>query len=138
MSDTEGYLYRFSWDKRVHEESPWSNPYLRQPDCLAYLENVVKAYDLEKDMEFNTTVVSADWDEKASLWTVGTRDARSFTCRYLITALGLLATAHIPKFKGSEIFQGEVYHTAAWPSTFDVASKRVGVRPPVFHYRCTS
>ncbi|KAL8279791.1 hypothetical protein RQP46_007886 [Phenoliferia psychrophenolica] len=127
MSDTEGYLYRFSWDKRVHEESPWPQTYLRQPDCLAYLENVVKAYDLEKDMEFGTTVVSADWNDTTSLWTVGTRDARSLTCRYLVTALGLLATAHIPKLEGSELFQGEVYHTAAWPSTFDFSSKRVGV-----------
>lgn len=127
MSDTEGYLYQFSWDKQVHEQSPWANTYLRQPECLAYLENVVSAYDLGKDMDFDTTVVSADWDEATKLWTVGTRDLRTFTCRYLVTALGLLATAHIPNFQGIDLFKGEVHHTAAWPAQYDFSTKRVGV-----------
>ena len=127
MSDTEGHLYRFSWAKKIHEESPWANTYLRQPECLAYLENVVAAYDLAKDMQFNTTVLSADWNAADKTWTVGTSAGQRLTCRYLITALGVLAATHVPKFKGAETFKGEIYHTAAWPASYDFSNKRVGV-----------
>ena len=37
-SDTEGFVYRYSFDKELLQEWDWNTRYLDQPDVLAYLE----------------------------------------------------------------------------------------------------
>jgi cyclohexanone monooxygenase len=37
MSDTESYLYRYSWDKEDLQPYPRSSRYLYQPQILDYL-----------------------------------------------------------------------------------------------------
>ena len=50
-SDTEGFVYRYSFDKDLLQEWDWNTRYLDQPDILAYLEHVVDRYDLRRDIQ---------------------------------------------------------------------------------------
>lgn len=54
MSDTETYLYRYSWDKNDLRSYPWSSYYIYQPEILDYLQHVIERHDLGKHMRFNT------------------------------------------------------------------------------------
>lgn len=127
MSDTESFVYRYSFDKELLQEWDWNNRYLSQPEILKYLEAVVDRYDLRKDIQLNTTVESLIFDEAADRWTVGTAAGEVFTARFVVTALGLLAATNLPKIDGMETFAGELVHTAEWPADLKLEGKRVGV-----------
>jgi cyclohexanone monooxygenase len=126
-SDTEGFVYRYSFDKDLLQEWDWRTRYLDQPDILAYLEHVVERYDLARDIQLNTEVTGATFDEDTDLWTVTTADGNEVTSRYVVNALGLLAKTNIPDIPGMERFAGRLVHTNAWPDDLDLTGKRVGV-----------
>lgn len=50
-----------------------------------------------------------------------------FKARYLVTALGLLSRQNFPDIPGLDSFQGEKYHTGAWPDHVELKGKRIGV-----------
>jgi cation diffusion facilitator CzcD-associated flavoprotein CzcO len=126
-SDTEGFVYRYSFDKDLLQEWDWTTRYLEQPEVLAYLEHVVERYDLARDIRLGTEVTSAVFDEDTALWTVTTDGAGTWTCRYVVNALGLLAKSNVPDIPGLDSFAGRLVHTNAWPADLDITGKRVGV-----------
>lgn len=131
MSDTESYVYRFSWDREDLRTYPWAEHYVKQPEVLAYLNHVVRRHDLRKHMRFHTQMVSADWDHGGERWCVsldrGEKGKVKVNATYLITGLGLLSKQNFPDIPGIDDFQGEKHHTAKWPKDFDLTSKNVGV-----------
>jgi cyclohexanone monooxygenase len=126
-SDTESFVYRYSFDKDLLQEWDWSTRYLDQPDILAYLEHVVERHDLARDIQLNTGVEAAVFDETRDVWEVRTDTGETFTARYLVTALGLLSKTNLPDIPGRDTFAGEILHTGAWPEDHDITGKRVGV-----------
>ena len=62
--DSDAYIYCFTWDKQLLQEWEWSERYPEQPEILRYLEHVAKRHDLKRDMQFNTRVTSAEFDEE--------------------------------------------------------------------------
>ena len=127
MSDTESFVYRYSFDRELLEEWEWNTRYLDQPDVLAYLEAVVERYDLAKDIQLNTMIDSAVFDEGGNTWTVTTASGESFRARYVVSALGLLSKTNMPDIKGRGSFRGPLVHTGAWPADLSLEGKRVGV-----------
>jgi cyclohexanone monooxygenase len=131
MSDTEAYIYRYSWDKDDLLSYPWPDHYVKQPEVLAYLTHVVRKYDLRQFMQFNTEMTGATWDDDAQRWVVETRreggEKEVYRVRFVVAALGLLSRTNLPDIPGLERFKGEKHHTAKWPSGLDLTGKRVGV-----------
>lgn len=66
-------------------------------------------------MQFNTELLSANWDESTKVWRVEVSTGETFTPRYLVTALGLLSKVSYPHIVGIERYKGEMHHTAKWP-----------------------
>ncbi|EME89295.1 uncharacterized protein MYCFIDRAFT_26387 [Pseudocercospora fijiensis CIRAD86] len=126
MSDTESYVYRYSWDKEDLESYPWFH-YVKQPEVLKYLNHVTDKYGLRKDMRFNTQMLGADWDDGRKGWNIELSGGSKVHARYLVTCLGLLSKQNIPDIPGLSNFQGDVHHTAKWPKDFALEGKRVGV-----------
>ncbi|KAK0124157.1 hypothetical protein ONS95_009140 [Cadophora gregata] len=127
MSDTYSLLYRFSWDHQDLMEYPWNTQYLQGPDILKYLQHVVKRHDLRKDMQFETEMQSAEWNESEGRWIVGLSTGETWSVKYLVTGLGLLSKTNFPAIPNLEKFEGELYHSANWPRDADLKGKRVGV-----------
>jgi cation diffusion facilitator CzcD-associated flavoprotein CzcO len=126
--DSDAYIYCFTWDKQLLQEWEWSERYPEQPEILRYLEHVAKRHDLKRNMQFNTRVTSAEFDETANLWRVRTDKGEDVTARYLIAAVGSLSATNIPQFKGLEKFKGKWYHTSRYPHVgVDFTGKRVAV-----------
>lgn len=127
MSDTESYLYRFSWDKEDLQTYPWQTRYLYQPEILGYLNHVVDRHGLRENFRFNTTMVRAEWLSGPRRWRIECDTGDVYIAQYFVNALGLLTAINFPKIKGLESFAGDLIHTAAWPTDVDLSSKRVGV-----------
>jgi cation diffusion facilitator CzcD-associated flavoprotein CzcO len=126
--DSESYIYCFTWDKQLLQEWQWSERYPEQPEILRYLEHVAQCHDLKRDMQFNTRVTSAAFDESTNLWRVWTDKGEDVTARYLVTAVGTLSTTNLPRFNGLETFKGKWYHTSRFPHAgVDFTAKRVAV-----------
>jgi cation diffusion facilitator CzcD-associated flavoprotein CzcO len=127
LSDTESFVYRFSFDKELLKRGKWKTRYLTQPEILDYMNEVADHLDLRRSYEFNTKVTAAQFDETTDLWKVTTDKGQTVTAKYLITGLGLLSAVNLPKFKGIETYKGRIVHTAAWPKGIDLSGKRVGI-----------
>ncbi len=125
-SDSDSYVYGFTFDEDLWREWEWSERYPEQHEIRAYLEHVAERFDLTKDITFNTRVASAVHDDGA--WTVTTDAGETVRARYLITAVGALSASNTPAFEGRDSFRGETYHTGHWPhERVDFTGKRVGV-----------
>ncbi|MEM7543893.1 MAG: NAD(P)/FAD-dependent oxidoreductase, partial [Pseudomonadota bacterium] len=127
LSDTETYLYCYSFDKELLQDWQWHTRYINQPNILAYLEHVAERFKLKPDIQFDSGISSASFDERRAIWIVNTEQGETHTAKYLVTALGLLSATNVPNLKGRESFAGEQYHTGAWPQGVELGGKRVGV-----------
>jgi cyclohexanone monooxygenase len=127
LSDSETHLYRYCWEKDLLQTFDIKNKYINGPDVFNYLKAVADKHDLRKNIEFNTGINSAHFDELNNQWIVTTDKGDVFRARFLITALGLLSAPNLPKIKGIENFKGELYHTSRWPENAEMSGKRVAV-----------
>lgn len=127
LSDTESFVYRFSFDKELLQEDTWDESYLTQPEILEYLNRVIDRYDLRRHFTFGVEATSAVFDEAASRWTVTTDSGAVYHAKYIVNAVGLLSKINTPDIPGLNDFGGELLHTGAWPEGIDLSQKRVGV-----------
>ncbi|MES9535753.1 MULTISPECIES: NAD(P)/FAD-dependent oxidoreductase [unclassified Actinomadura] len=126
-SDSEGLVYRFSFDKDTIAEPVGDNRYIDQADMQAYLESVVDKFGLREHIQLDTSIDSMVFDEVQGTWTVTTGEGESHTARFVVTALGPLSAVYVPDIKGRDSFRGRLVHTAAWPADLSIEGKRVGV-----------
>lgn len=126
--DSESIYYCYTFSPEVRQEWEWSSKYPTQPEILRYLNFVADRLDLRRDIQFETRVTSATFDEKNNLWEVCMDSGKRLTARYLIAAVGCLSTANVPDIKGLDNFRGQWVHTGAWPHEgVDFKGKRVGL-----------
>jgi len=127
--DSESYSYGYSFDDELLQEWDWSERFAAQPENLAYLNHVADKFDLNRDIQVDTRVSAATFDESTDRWLVETTDGEAFDCRYLITAIGALSAPSLPAIEGRDRFEGPAFHTSNWPrdEQLDLTGKRVGV-----------
>ncbi len=126
--DIPSHHYSYSFSEELQQEWTWSEKYAAQPEILKYLNYVAEKFDLLRDIQFNTRVKSAHFDEKSGRWHIETDKGHTLSARYFIPAVGNLSDASIPAFEGQGSFRGDVYMTARWPKGgVDFRGKRVGI-----------
>ncbi len=127
-SDSDSYIYCYSFDEDLLQEWTWSERYPGHDEIRAYLEHVAERHDLNRDIQFNTRVTAATFDEATNTWTVTTDAGDSVTARFLISGVGALSSSNTPPFEGTDSFQGDTYHTGHWPHEgVDFTGQRVGI-----------
>ena len=113
--DSESHSYCYAFSDELVKEWEWSERYPEQPEIIRYLNFVADRLDLKRDIHFKTRVVAAEYDEARNRWDVTTAAGDRLTAKYLITAVGCLSAANVPKIPGLEDFEGRWYHTGLWP-----------------------
>jgi cation diffusion facilitator CzcD-associated flavoprotein CzcO len=127
-SDSSSWIYCYSFDEELRQEWQWSERYPQQQEMLSYLEHVADKFDLNRDIQLETRVTAATFDEDTERWEVRTDTGDVVSARFVIAALGALSAANVPDIPGLENFTGEWYHTAEWPHEgVDFTGKSVGV-----------
>ena len=126
--DSESHVYWYTFSPELMRDWEWSERYPGQAEILRYLNFVADRFDLKRSIRFNTRVVAATFDEAANRWRVRTEAGQTYIAKFLITAVGCLSTANVPKFPGLEDFAGDWYHTGEWPHEgVDFTGKTVGM-----------
>jgi cyclohexanone monooxygenase len=137
--DVESVEYGFSFSAELDERWRWNERYSAQPDILAYLNTVADTFDLRPDIQLNTTVTSATYDESAHRWRLRTRPSGTdsadtdsadteLTAQFCVMATGCLSKPKVPDIAGLESFAGPSYFTSSWPHEgVDFTGQRVGV-----------
>lgn len=126
--DSISWLYCFSFDEDIRNEWEYSERFPEQAEIQEYQRFVADELELWDDIEFETEVTSAVFDEAAGTWQIDTDDGATYSTQFLVPAVGCLSTPYIPEFDGLDSFQGEWYHTAKWPHQgVELDGKRVGL-----------
>ncbi|KAK9422975.1 putative Cyclohexanone monooxygenase [Seiridium unicorne] len=139
-TDSEAWVYAMNFTPGLSDQWNYHERYPSQEEVQKYLSNVVGQscpftmwiiidhFDMRKNIEFETRVDSAHYDDTEGLWTVTTANRLSVTCRYFIPATGPLSVAKDPPFPGLKSFKGEWYQSSNWPTKqVDFANKRIAV-----------
>ncbi|WP_216911083.1 flavin-containing monooxygenase [Nocardia noduli] len=126
--DVVSLFYSYSFSDELEKEWEWTELYPAQAEILAYANHVADRFDLRKDITFETSVESADYDEDSQEWVITTDRGERVAARFLITAAGCLSASRVPTFPGIDTFEGETYHTGRWPHEgVDFSGKKVAV-----------
>ena len=126
--DVESIDYTYSFSAELHREWRWSERYPAQPEILRYLNFVADKFDLRRDIQFETRVESAIFDDKTNRWVVTTDQGDVVRAQFCVMATGCLSAPKRPGLDGAEIFQGPTYHTGQWPHEgVDFTGMRVGI-----------
>src|SRR3954447_21978595 len=126
--DVESMQYSYSFSEALQQEWDWSERYAPQPEILAYANHVADRFDLRPDIQFDTAVERAAFDEGTNTWAVTTSDGKTVSAKFVVLATGCLSNARMPDIKGIDRFKGKVYHTGHWPhEPVDFTGQRVAV-----------
>ncbi|HTW51985.1 MAG TPA: NAD(P)/FAD-dependent oxidoreductase [Stellaceae bacterium] len=126
--DSESYTYGYSFSPELLDEWNWQERFAAQPETERYLNHVADKFDLRRDIEFSCTVAAAHFHAETRRWDVALEDGRSFTTRFLITAIGVLSAPTMPTIPGVDSFRGQACHTHFWPKEgIEYVGKRVGI-----------
>jgi cyclohexanone monooxygenase len=126
--DVESLEYSYSFCNELQQEWQWPERYGTQPEILRYINHVAERFDLLRDVQLNTRIVSALYDGDANTWTLRTDAGEEIRARYCVMAAGNLSTPRVPDFKGLGRFKGKWYHSGLWPHEgVDFSGLRVGV-----------
>ena len=119
-----------------YEFKPWTDrTVIADGDrILAYLQDTVSEYRLERFVRFQQRVVEAAWDGEAARWTVVSEDPRSGerttrTCDWLFAAGGYYRydRGYTPEIEGLDRFGGPVIHPQQWPEDLQTRGRAVVV-----------
>ena len=126
--DVPSVEYSYSFDKDLEQEWDWTEIMAAQPEILEYANHVADRFDLRKDIQFQTRVDSAVFDENSNCWTVVTESGQTYTARFCVMATGCLSVPNTPRIDGQDNFAGSVYHTGNWPEGgVDFSDAAVGI-----------
>lgn len=131
--DSESHTYGYSFSDELLQEWNWTERFAPQPETKRYLNHVADKFDLRKDIQFNSRVTKATYDEANTQWQVELEDGSTASARFLISATGPLSAYTMPRIPGVDSFKGDYCHTARWPEGDtgwqgnDFSGLRVGV-----------
>lgn len=94
--DIESWHYSYSFSAELEQEWTWSERFAEQPEILRYLRHVADRFDLRRNIQFDTAVTAATYDEATDQWVVETADGERMRARYLISAVGNLSVSKEP------------------------------------------
>jgi cation diffusion facilitator CzcD-associated flavoprotein CzcO len=126
--DIESLEYSYSFSEELEKEWQWTERYASQPEILRYINHVADRFDLRRDIQLETRVISASFDEDANRWNIRTSRGEQVSARFCIMATGCLSTEQVPDIAGLRDFRGNWYHTGRWPHEgVDFSGRRVAV-----------
>ena len=120
--DVPSQLYSFSFAPNPD----WTSSFSAQPEIHAYLRRVAREAGVLDRFVFDTRLEDARWDDDARQWVCTTSRGvvRSHT---LVIGAGALSEPRLPDIDGLADFRGDLFHSARWDHSADLAGKRVAV-----------
>jgi cation diffusion facilitator CzcD-associated flavoprotein CzcO len=109
----------------------WSHFYSTGSEIKEYFQKTVRDWKLDRDVQLNTTVEHAEWQEDRAQWKLEVRHKdcgpRTEWADVLVSARGILSHWKWPEISGLTEFKGLRVHSAAWDHDYDFSNKRIGL-----------
>jgi cyclohexanone monooxygenase len=126
--DAESLVYSYSFSKELEQEWDWTERYSTQGEILTYAEHVAERFDLMRDIELETCVTAAHFDDATDSWLVETDKGHRVKGHFCVMATGCLSKPQVPDIAGLDTFAGPTYFASQWPhQDVDFAGRRVGI-----------
>jgi len=126
--DSQAEVYQYWFSEELYKSWQPSERFPAQPETERWLNYVADKLDLKKDIQFNTRIASAHYDEAQNRWNITTDQGEKVQAQFLIACCGMLSAPLSDRFPGQASFKGQIYHTGLWPKTpVDFKGKRVAV-----------
>lgn len=120
--------YGYSFSKELLDEFDWQERQPAQEEVLRYLNFAADKLDVKRDIQFETWIEAAEFDEQSNRWEVTTHSGERYSTQFLICAMGSLSESNMPNIPGIDNFEGQIVHTGKWPEEgVDFSGKRVAV-----------
>lgn len=129
-SDSDLFTFGYKW-------KPWMGaPIATAEEILSYLQEVLEEHDLERHIQYGTTITHASWNSHLERWQLTVRQEthdktieREMSCNFLWMCQGYYrhAQGYTPEWPGMNDFKGEIVHPQTWPEDLDYRGKRVVV-----------
>src|SRR6201987_2870082 len=76
--DSESWSYGYSFSPELLEEWNWDEHFASQPETERYLNYVADKFDLRRDIQFNSRVTAAHYQEDTRSWDIVLEDGRHY------------------------------------------------------------
>jgi len=126
-SDSSIFTLSFPFEPWTREEGVADGVHIRE-----YLTATAHKYGIDRHIQFNSYVRSADWDSSTDTWTVTVEQDGTVTLyrgRFVFFGSGYYNydEGYTPEFPGIEQFAGTVVHPQHWPEDLDYTGKKIVV-----------
>ncbi len=126
--DSQVEVYQYWFSEELYKAWTPSERFPGQPETEQWLNFVADRLDLRKDIQFNTRVASAHFNERTERWDITTEQGERIDAQYFIACCGMLSAPLAERFAGQASFKGQIVHTGLWPKEgIDLKGKRVAV-----------
>ena len=124
----EGCIYEYLFSEDLYKGWSWSEKFPGQPEIERWLNWVADKLDLRRDIQFETRIKSARFDEASGHWILTTDSGQKIDTQFLVTCCGMLSAPLTDQFPGQDSFKGKLDHTSMYPKdAVDLSGKCVGV-----------
>jgi cation diffusion facilitator CzcD-associated flavoprotein CzcO len=126
-SDSSIFTLCFPWEPWTRKEGVADGVHIRE-----YLDATAREHGIDRHIQFNTHVRSADWDSSTDTWTVTAErngDEVTYRGRFVFFGSGYYNydEGYTPDFPGLDEFDGAVVHPQHWPADLDYRGKKMVV-----------
>ena len=127
-TDSESFYYCLTFSKKILQEWQWSQRYAGWEETLRYMHFVADKCDMWPNIQLDTNILSADYQEDLGWWQLIDDSGAIHTCKYFVSAMGMISQPVIPNITGRDQFSGPCFHSSRWPQEgLDYLGKRVGI-----------
>lgn len=126
--DSQAEIYQYWFDEEMYKAWQPSERFPAQPETERWLNWVADRMDLKKDIQFNTRIDQAHYNEATGRWDIVTQHGERIDAQFLVCCLGMLSAPLTDRFPGQSTFKGQITHTGLWPKEgVNLQGKRVAV-----------
>lgn len=125
--DTPNHFYTYSFARN----DDWSHYFSKRDELYAYFEATARRQDVLDQIELNSEVTSAVYDDQQSRWRISVTRKNgavdTIESNAVIFAVGALNRPAIPALPGLSNFKGQWCHTAEWKPEIELKGRRVAM-----------
>ncbi|SMR43056.1 unnamed protein product [Zymoseptoria tritici ST99CH_1E4] len=124
--DCEFPYYGFS-DPAIWTTFKWTERFPSDKELRSYFQHVADVWDLHRDVQLNTRVTEAKYNEQEHRWHLTTADGAQWKSRWFIAATGTSFKQYEPEWEGRSEYEGVIHHSSVWPDGVEIKGKKVAV-----------